>query len=698
MADVPTIEELARFFEENSAEKAKEALEKIAKSSEKARKAMNDFSSGLHLTSLASQQLETDFDGLKEKVKNLEIFSSAVSYFDKIGKSFSGMRSANLELAQMIKQVGDVALALRTGIKPDVFNIMGEAAQGASSDINKTLDNINKLSKISDLIPGFGKGAKVLLDVYSSFTMLGDAAKKFEFGLINLTGSSGELGSLLKDLGDDFSGLESKAVSFINLTTSIGNSVGLTSEQVARYAMSLGKIPGSLDMNVKLSKDGSEQIHLLEAAIKVATGSGQDFSSVIDQLNQSYRDFNTTGNKALENIARISSASQALKIPLDLVRDYTMNSAQAFRFFGDNSQAAVSILGRFGPALKESGLGPKAIADLTQNITRNIGEMNLAQRAFVSGTSGGPGGLMGGYQIEVLKQQGRLDQVEKMVEESLRKQFGGRIVTLQEAAKDASSAAQFTKQVQLLTQGPTKIAGSEAEAYRILEAMAKGQPAGVKEPVKAGEEALNQTIEVGNKIHERNFNQLVVLSNIAEREAHFGSITANNLTRLLSGTGGPMADLARRSMGVGSIEAAREIKMIPGGAPVAERNLAETNKNILSTLGSPVQAVKDLYSGFKSWVGMEFGKTKEQVKGSFLLPENPSPGRNVAGIMKEGAPKLPALLGPEQNQANININAVCPVCNKKTAEEVALKVVNGKLTQVKKNESLHVHTGADLGL
>ena len=126
--------------------------------------------------------------------------------------------------------------------------------------------------------------------------------------------------------------------------------------------------------------------------------------------------FGTSGGKALEIFSRMSSASQALKIPMDLVKDATASAAENFKMFGDNSQAAINILGRFGPVLKDAGMGPEAITELTRKYGGTISRLDMAQQAFVSQQAGGVGGLQGAFEIDKLKREGKIDEVQAMVE------------------------------------------------------------------------------------------------------------------------------------------------------------------------------------------------------------------------------------------------------------------------------------------
>lgn len=609
--------------------------------------------------------------------------------------------------------------AIFSNIKPEAFEAMGEAARGANLDLNKTTETVVKMSQVFSALPGGEKLVSFAKGV-NEFAKIAEPARQFEAGILMAASASGELGSMMEEIGEDMSGLESKMVTFTEMTNDIANAAGLSTAQVGKYASSLMQIPGALSTTVDITKDGTEQMHLLDAAIKVAAGTGQTFQKVFEDMNHVYREFGTNGQAAVQYVSRLSAASQSLKMPLDLVRTYTEGAARSFRFFGDNSNAAINILARFGPALKESGLGPQAIADLTKNITDNVANLGMAQRAFISQTAGGIGGLQGSFQIEMLKKQGRLDEVQKLVETSLRKQFGGRVVTLEEGARDAGAAAQLAKQVQLLTSGPTKIANTEAEAFRILDVMAKGGPPPAAEVIKPPEEALQSAVEKGNTFQERQYNSLVTLTNWAEKQTAFASISAANLTRLAGGREGLARRFVDETRTLGTEQAATR-KLVGGGpeAPV-EQSLNEALR--FSETAGPKRFLDSLDKGFDEL------KTKQQLKmrglaepkpaetiefptPNFELPKPtgflelpgsplPSPRRQVAGAI--GEPEATKLAGGPvgargTNEALVTVEVTCQNCNAKVAEETSIRVVDSKIASVKKGDILQPFTGSHLG-
>lgn len=96
--------------------------------------------------------------------------------------------------------------------------------------------------------------------------------------------------------------------------------------------------------------------------------------------------------------------------------------------------------------------------------------MGLAQRAFLSATSGGPGSC--GSSIELMKKRGRSKEdkdVEKLVEDSLKRQFGRKDINIGRCCKECFFRSHFPTKSNWLHKVQQKL--RVGEAYRILEAI-----------------------------------------------------------------------------------------------------------------------------------------------------------------------------------------------------------------------------------
>jgi hypothetical protein len=181
------------------------------------------------------------------------------------------------------------------------------------------------------------------------------------------------------------------------------------------------------------------------------------------------------GQKSQDSIgilAEMSAATTSLGLPFQIVQKQVQETAEKFKFFGDNSRSALDILSAFGPALKESGLGPRAVEDIVSGLVGGVKQMDVATKSFISGASGGKKGLSGAFEMDLLLKEGKLAEVLKRTTAAVQKQFGSPIVSVEEASKDQGKAATLFKQQEFIKQ--FGLADSDDKAQRILEALKAG--------------------------------------------------------------------------------------------------------------------------------------------------------------------------------------------------------------------------------
>lgn len=331
-------------------------------------------------------------------------------------------------------------------------------------------------------------------------------ARQMENSLINLSAASGTLNQFLSKTGDNFKNLDQVAMKFDAQNLKVANSMGVLKPEVEKVAISLGEIPGALD--AAFSVKGIGRITELQAAMTLAKATGQDYGIVTQNLKKAYEDFNLTGEKAIKFQAQMASASKELGMPLKAVQTAVEGVAEAFRKFGDNTGSAVKLTSQLAPALKEVGVAQRQILEITQSVASSISQMNVASRAFLSARTGGPGGLRGAMQIEAMLMKGDAAGVAKMSEEALRKQFG-KVVGVEEATKSQAAAAQFERQKQLLSSGAFGLKLEGPDATKFLDAMSKGKVFDITKAGKKPEDALAETMKLGNQILDKNRDAII---------------------------------------------------------------------------------------------------------------------------------------------------------------------------------------------
>ena len=312
--------------------------------------------------------------------------------------------------------------------------------------------------------------------------------------LVSLAAAQGNFSSMLDEAGDKFGDLNQAYVDMAGLAYDSSLATGQTVGSMMDLAKALGSIPGALAESVDVALSPMSQ---LVATSQLATGFMRSQSEVVGHLNTMYTDMGISGQKALESLANIYDKAGDSKLRFETFTKTVLGIADSFKILGDNTNAAANVVHAFDEAFKNSDISPAAMETVIKGLTSGIEDMDRAKQAFISSASGGPGGLAGAFQIEYALQTGKMDEVLQKTMTAMQAQFGGQVLTLQDAAQNPALAGEFYKQVQYLTQ-VAGVAKTDREAYRILEAMQSGvmdilQPgAGEEKPGGALEVAVNR--------------------------------------------------------------------------------------------------------------------------------------------------------------------------------------------------------------
>jgi archaellum component FlaC len=467
---------------------------------------------------------ETSALALKQLSKGFaEVAQSTKSYFD-IGASFSRITkfiTENIvsldEFNEKLKNNPAVLSNMTTALMeltnvpvPEYFKNFGDSAKSSLGSVKADYDKT--LGVVTAMIPGVGEKLNKL---GGNFSIKMDAARDAENAMLRLQAQAGDLGNTFNKFGDDLSGIDKMMNNFGNQISYVSDRTGAAPDKIRELAETLGAIPGRLQGMSQFTDSTGEKMDNLTAVLKVSRGTFHDVGKVMDIVTDQFKKFGTSQDDALKIVSRMHSATQQLNMPLANVKTVVDNASNSFKFLGDNSQSALTIMGGLAPALKKSGLGPDAIAELVSGVTDGISKLDVAQRAFISSQAGGPGGLQGAAQIQLLQQQGRSDEILNMIKSGLGKQFGGGAISLQEAAGDQGLAAQRQKQMAFLTQGPFgQLVGGEQGASRLLDAFKDGT---ASTELLSATEATNQAITQGEAEQKRQTTILETVRNTLDR-------------------------------------------------------------------------------------------------------------------------------------------------------------------------------------
>ena len=409
-----------------------------------------------------------------------------------------------------------------------------------------------------------------------------------EASYIALTASGGNLNSLFDQSTGKLNDLTAMTTSYMNTVSESAAATGLSAQQATEFANSIKTIPDFLNQYVKTGENAGDMSTTLTTAMKLMTGTGQSQKDILDELQISYDNLSQGqgkiadgAQKASEFIATMSSISKGLNLQLSDVRKIVEDVATEFRFVGNETDATANIFKRYTEALRETGLTSKASTEIIGTMIKNMSDLTVGTKAFLSLKGGGPGGLQGAFQVEELLGKGKLDEVVKMAEGALRQQFGGRIRTRAEAAESPEAAAEFMKQRELLKSGAFGIGKglSDNQATKLLEALGKGDIGSITKEIKSGQDAVNDAVSQGTQIQERNNNELKKAALSLSQIEIYSAIQAGATLKTKAGTGIPTSKTSediKRGMrdattGIGMMQNDRRITMERTGTKAGDQ-------------------------------------------------------------------------------------------------------------------------------
>lgn len=414
-------------------------------------------------------------------------------------ESIDAMGHLNEGIVDVIASVNLMALGA-----PTAFNSFNQSAKDVNSDISgNLLPNFNKLADFIAKTTNFP-----LIGLFKSFVGVAipavDSVNNLENSLLALNAQSGDLGRVFDQTGTSEKNLNKLTDEFVNHIRSVGQNTGESVPHIMEFSNAVLKIPGLYDQII--STDLAGNLDFTESAMKVARGTTQSLADVQGVLNDQFDNFGKKGQLPLELMSRMYGVGQSLKIPFDHISGLVKNVSEQFKFLGDNTQGALNIIEGLSPKLLASGLGPKAVQELIGNVTTQLSSLDIAQKSLLSSRTGGAGGLQGGFQIDQLLSEGKIDEVYKKMETALKQQFGGKITTLKEGSSSQAGAAQLQKEISYLTQGPFGALVKDAgQAEQLLKAWGSGA-APTKEKTEAQlKSGLSQTIDKGRNVEQAQF-------------------------------------------------------------------------------------------------------------------------------------------------------------------------------------------------
>ena len=439
-----------------------------------------------------------------------------------------------------------------------------------------------------------------------------------------------ELGAGIPGIGKDLSGLNDMTSKYTKVLESSMLATHLSRDTLAEYAAQLTSIPGGLKALLVGTELAGNQTNVLTAAIQYARGSGRDFADVAKDMTEAVTKFGASQDSALKYSARMSEVSDVLQARQEDVRAGLMSSSEAFKMFagaGSNAegmtQGMANAMSDYVKQLEGVGVPARNAIEMFGHYSNALATMTTGQKAFMSAQTGGPGGLMGAFQMDALMKTHPEEAMKKM-QDAIKKQMGGSMVSFEEAQHSQAAAAKFQRQLSLLQNGPMgKLATTTAEAENLSEAIRTGgKMPTVGEHAEAASTNMQDTMERGKALTERSNVIAGINDNVSAIRTEIEKFNNQTIQNVAAGTsvkaggiGGTGAGIPVNQDTQRTMQRAGQIGTPGSGTEVAMNNLGSSISNLPSMLKDDAVSLKESFmSGNKNATQMASDKLKEDVK------------------------------------------------------------------------------------
>lgn len=484
--------------------------------------------------------------GIVSEISSLsKIMNEGSALTHKQASAISVLTSSLTDSKQLFANFG-------SGINLDSINTFTEQYNEFSGVIKNIIASSKDvgLDKIQDKIFGstglsipleiIKKGAGAIDAFAKANFESADAALRLKTAVLQASSATGQLGQVYNSVGEDLQNINNIISQHSELITKASLATNTSHKDVVSYYGYLSKVPGMLSQVIKSNDQYAESMSMLTASIQLSQGTNRNYSEIVKDITTAYRNYNATGEEALNFSARMSEVSNKLGIELEFVEQFVEGASTELGKFGNNTDASAKILLNYGKGLKEVGASGMQTVNIVKEMESRITSLTTAQKAFLSAQSGGPGGLMGSFRIEKLLKERKSNEVFEMIRKQLMKQFG-KIVTLDEASQSPQLAAQYQRQRQILTQGPLGgLVKNEGDANRVME-MFKNISTGKTKREELSENSYQDYMRKGRILSEQTQTPFGMFSNmLTQSSAQKAKASLENVEQTFSASRGTL--------------------------------------------------------------------------------------------------------------------------------------------------------------
>lgn len=515
--------EKAKTLEKDLAEEKKKgtkATEDSTKATDSAKKSQTDYNS---ILSAAKDKFTAFTTVLASNAEAAKLFSQSIA---SAASSQSNHNEINENSAKALSLIYGQTIGAANAFKAldSHFVSSTTGAGNFAATITKVVgtfkgmsDGVSKITSLASGMLGHGAVASamevakktgveltdVLVGQMTTFAKNVERGEAMKNAYLKLAAASGSLGDTYRRSGQGLTDLNKVVDEHRNYIKSAADSVNVSSDVMQKYYVEMGRLPGVYKQNIDLTSVGGKQLSFLSAAASVATATQRDFKEVVGDVTTAMYKYGASSKEALVFTSRISEISNNLGIELGIVEGVMSGVADQFKLIGNQAESSSKLVNNLFQSFQAGGVTASNAADMIKHITGQISNLSIAQKSFLSAQTGGAGGLMGGFQVDLMMRQGKLDEVFNKFKQQMTRQLGP-IVSLDEAAASPEAASRLTRQRAMLQSGPLgSFAKTGDEAQRILDAFRTGAKVQTKELEKSPEQLLNNNMNVSHDLQKQ---------------------------------------------------------------------------------------------------------------------------------------------------------------------------------------------------
>jgi hypothetical protein len=508
----------------------------------------------------------------------------------------------------------------------DVLKKPGPAAEMAKAGVMALLKAVDP-SSVGGGLTAFAKnGADGLIEYAKVIVGAIDYHHQLQSSMMSVAASNGDLNAFYGRVGENLEHINQVSERQEQIMQQAFRTSGYTLTATKEFAGQLLRIPGAFEEMQSGTDAANNSVAILTKSLLVARGAGLDTAAMAQLMKQAYYNLGLDLDRANEFAARAGEIASKYKLQVDDVTSALMKSSEAFIMFTTNGEHASSmttglqeVMAEYINSLKNVGVPGQQAINIATNMAKAVGDMSIAQKSFLSGRTGGPGGLMGGFQIENMLDEGPegIKKVFAKVRQEMKRELGTE-VTRERAGQSEMAARQYQKQLIFLQQGPLgKMAQTPAEAEKLQKAMFAGE--GKLPEMQLADDAnasVVSAVDRGTKWAERSNNNLARLVALGEEtKANAGVTLTRTLDPLMGRAGGPAA---LQTVSMRENREMMDVRQATASSTDASKNVhdefIDDYKNLTKDMPLAGKAFKDFMKGLAGETGIPQRDISQEVQ------------------------------------------------------------------------------------